>query len=71
MDSLSEVARKLGTRIRGHGCREVSQKKESEGIIMAAQDQALRTNSVKKPIDNQNVSPACRMSYKHINMQNV
>ncbi|CAH3046938.1 unnamed protein product, partial [Porites lobata] len=36
-------------------------KKESEGIIMAAQDLALRTNSVKKPIDNQNVSPACRI----------
>ena len=28
---------------------------------MAAQDQVLRTNSVKKFIDNQNVSPACRM----------
>ena len=36
-------------------------KKESEGFLMAAQDQALRTNSVKKRIDNQNVSPTCRM----------
>ena len=36
-------------------------KKESEGFLMAAQDQALWTNSVKKRIDNQNVSPTCRM----------
>ena len=36
-------------------------KKESEGFLMAAQDQALRTNSVKKRIDNQNVSPTSRM----------
>ena len=28
---------------------------------MAAQDQALRTNSVKKLIHNHNVSAACRM----------
>ena len=28
---------------------------------MAAQDQALRTNSVKRLIDNHNVSAACRM----------
>ena len=28
---------------------------------MAAQDQALHTNSVKKLIDNQNIPPTCRM----------
>ena len=36
-------------------------KKETEGMIMAAQDQALRTNSIKRIIDRQNVSEKCRM----------
>ena len=36
-------------------------KKETEGMIMAAQDQALRTNSIKRIIDKQNVSVKCRM----------
>ena len=31
-------------------------KKETEGTIIAAQDQALRTNSIKRIIDKQNVS---------------
>ena len=35
--------------------------KETEGMIMAAQDQALRTNSIKRIIDKQNVSAKCRM----------
>ena len=30
-------------------------------MIMAAQDQALRTNSIKRIIDKQNVSAKCRM----------
>ena len=34
-------------------------KKETEGMIMAAQDQALRTNSIKRIIDKQNVSAKC------------
>ena len=34
---------------------------ESEGFLMTAQDYVLWTNGVKKFIDNQNVSPACRM----------
>ena len=36
-------------------------KKETEGLLFAAQDQALRTNSVKNRIDKQDVSPSCRM----------
>ena len=36
-------------------------KKETEGLIVAAQDQALRTNWIKKNIDKQNISEKCRM----------
>ena len=36
-------------------------KKETEGLIFAAQDQALRTNAVKARIENENVSSKCRM----------
>ncbi len=36
-------------------------KKETEGLIMAAQDQALRTNAIKKYIDKVDISPKCRM----------
>ena len=36
-------------------------KKETEGLLFVAQDQALRTNSVKSRIDKQDVSPSCRM----------
>ena len=34
-------------------------KKETEGLIFAAQDQALRTNAVKARIENKNVSSKC------------
>ena len=34
---------------------------KTEGLLFAAQDQALRTNSVKSRIDKQDVSPSCRM----------
>ena len=34
-------------------------KKETEGMLMAAQDQALRTNSIKSKVDS--VSPVCRL----------
>lgn len=40
-------------------------KKETEGLIFAAQDQALRTNAVKARIENQNVSSKCRMCGSH------
>ena len=36
-------------------------KKETEGLITAAQDQALRTNSIKAYIDEQNIPPTCRL----------
>ena len=36
-------------------------KKETEGLIIAAQDQALRTNYVKHKIDKDPVSPLCRL----------
>ena len=39
--------------------------KETEGLIFAAQDQALRTNAVKARIENQNVSSKCRMCGSH------
>ena len=35
-------------------------RKETEGFISAAQEQALRTNWVKKNIDDQDVSEKCR-----------
>ena len=40
-------------------------KKETEGLIFAAQVQALRTNAVKARIENQNVSSKCRMCGSH------
>ena len=36
-------------------------KKEPEGLITAAQDQALRTNAMKAKIEKQDLSPLCRM----------
>ena len=36
-------------------------KKETEGTLMAAQDQALRTNAIKSRIDKQDISPICRL----------
>ena len=39
-------------------------KKETEGLITAAQDQALRTNVIKAKIEHQSVSALCRMCGK-------
>jgi hypothetical protein len=36
-------------------------KKETEGLLVAAQDQALRTNAIKVKIDHQAGSPLCRL----------
>lgn len=44
--------------------REGTLKKETEGMIMAAQDQALRTDVIKSCIDKQGVSPICRICGK-------
>ena len=35
-------------------------KKETEGMIMAAQDQPLRTRFIQRAIDGTNISPKCR-----------
>ncbi len=39
-------------------------KKETEGLLIAAQDQALRTNYVKHKIDKDPSSPLCRMCHQ-------
>lgn len=36
-------------------------KKETEGLITATQDPALRTNVIKTSIEKQDVSPLCRL----------
>ena len=36
-------------------------KKETEGLIVAAQDQALRTNWIRRNIDKENISAKCRL----------
>ena len=36
-------------------------KKETEGLIIAAQDQALRTNAIKHNIDKTGETPLCRL----------
>ena len=36
-------------------------KKETEGLIMAAQDQAIRTNWIRHNIDKEVFSPSCRL----------
>ena len=36
-------------------------KKETEGLILAAQEQALRTNSIKRSIDKTSETPLCRL----------
>ena len=35
-------------------------KKETEGMLMTAQDQALKTNIIKSKVHKQSVSPRCR-----------
>ena len=35
-------------------------KKETEGMIMAAQDQSLKTRYIQRAIDGTNISPKCR-----------
>eukprot|EP00795_Rhopilema_esculentum_P013890 gene13890-biopygen3805 len=36
-------------------------KKETEGLIMAAQGQAIRTNWIRHNIDKEDISPSCRL----------
>ena len=46
-------------------------KKETEGLIFAAQDQALRTKAIKARIENKNVSSKCRMCGSHDEMCSI
>ena len=41
-------------------------KRETESLICAAQEQALRTNTVKNSIDHQSMSPLCRLSKQKV-----
>ena len=43
------------------GVRKGYLEKEIEGLIFAAQEQALRTNWIRKNIDGQDVSEKCRI----------
>ena len=36
-------------------------KKATEGTIMAAQEQAIRTRSIRDCIEKENISPLCRL----------
>ena len=36
-------------------------KKATEGTLLAAQEQAIRSRSIKHHIDKENISPLCRM----------
>ena len=43
-------------------------KKETEGLIMAAQDQAIRTNWIRHNIDKEDISPSCRLCGKEMRL---
>ena len=47
--------------VSGNWIRNVFLKKETEGMLFAAQEQALRTNSIKVKIDHQSFSTKCRL----------
>ena len=49
------------TRIAGYGCGKATLKKETEGLLLAAQDQALRTRRIMKNIDKKDVQDKCRL----------
>ena len=52
-------------------------KKETEGMIMAAQDQALRTTYIQRAMDRSNNSPKCKKYYQkyktinHISLEEI
>ena len=56
-----EKTRIIAHKFSGKWIRNGLLKKETEGMLFAAQEQALRTNSVKAKIDKQPVSPKCRL----------
>ena len=53
--------RNIAHKFSGKWIRNGFLKKETEGMLFAAQEQALRTNSIKAKIDKQPVSPKCSL----------
>ena len=56
-----EKTRNIAHEFSGKWIRNGFLKKETECMLFAAQEQALRTNSIKAKIDKQQVSPKCRL----------
>ena len=56
-----EKTRNIGHDFSGKWIRNGFLKKETDDMLFAAQEQALRTNSIKAKIDKQQVSPKCRL----------
>ena len=46
--------------------KEGSLKRETEALIIAAQDQAIRTNHIKETIDKSQIDATCRMCREKI-----
>lgn len=58
----STLDRKKRSLVRRH--RQGVLKKETEGLILAAQDQAFRTNAIKARIDRSQTDSICRVCKK-------
>ena len=58
----STLDRKKRSLVRRH--RQGVLKKETEGLILAAQDQAFRTNAIKARIDKSQTDSICRVCKK-------
>ena len=56
-----EKTRNIAHKFSGKWIRNGFLKKEAEGMLSAAQAQALRINSIKAKIDKQPISPKCRL----------
>ena len=61
---FAKIAAEQGSKETWAWLRQGTLKKETDGTIMAAQDQALPTNAMKANIHGQNISPLCRMCGK-------
>ena len=56
-----EKTRNIAHKFSGKWIRNRFLKKEREGMLYAAQEQALRTNAIKGKIDKYPISPNCRL----------
>ena len=56
-----EGTKDIADELSGKWIKNAFLKKETEGMVFAAQEQALRTNAIKAKIDKQSVSPKCRL----------